>query len=465
MIRHGAVASIVSLTAIIIICSCPAERAVPVAMTGTGGRSSQIAAAGDSLDLGECIELAMRNNPRIESMRWKVEQAHALRDKAAGRRLPDLTGTGGYSIYSATERMAPPREPGYPLVYADEVLSWSVRASMPIFTGGRISNEIGALDLLEDSAKNSLEFSRGRIIYETTVAYYGILQHRMTINSLEFSRKAISENLEKTKALIEARKETRADMLKLEVRLADIIQRIEHEKGLLAVEKLSLSNLMGIEGERFTVRSAGGARPDEPIVGIAEALDSAYLRRADYLAAVKEIEAQKRRVSSARASYWPSVSLFASYTGNKAVGSYIEMPGASSVEDIARAGCMIEVPIFEGGRRGADLDSEKARLAVLEEGLRYLELQIRLEVESAIYQIESISKRLAAMEKAVEQAMESLRIEREKYELGKGRVADVLDAESTLLEMRTARYIAMTDYNVQLARLRFATGDNDVSDR
>ncbi len=472
MNRLGRTASKAVLVAFFLAFSClaaamnPAEMAaarMPV-KAGTGDRASQVSTAWDSLGLEQCIELAMRNNPRIGLMRWKVEEAHARKDRAMGMRLPRLIGTGSYSAYSDTERMVAPREPGYPVLYADEVLSWSVRASIPIFTGGRISNEIGAFELLEDSARNSLEFIRDIIIYEATAAYYGILKQRMTIESLEFSRKAIGEQLEKTRSLFEAEKAAMVDMLRLEVRLADIIQRIEHERGVLAVKKRSLANIMGLEGNDFDIRSAGEVRPDEPIAGIEEALGTAYMRRADYLAALKEIDAQKRRIGAARAAYWPVVSLFASYTGNKAIGSYIEMPGAAALEDIARAGCMIELPIFEGGRRGAELDIEKARLAALEDGLRDLELQIRLEVESTVYNLESISKRLAVMEKAVEQALESLRIEREKYELGKGTVADVLDAESALLDMRTARQIAIADYSIQLARLRFATGENDGSD-
>ena len=87
------------------------------------------------------------------------------------------------------------------------------------------------------------------------------------------------------------------------------------------------------------------------------------------------------------------------------------------------------------------------------------------EVESAGYHIASIRKRLAAIEKAVEQALESLRIEKEKYDLGKGTITDVLDAESALLKMRTNRYVAIADYNLQIARLRFATGEGNESDR
>ena len=419
----------------------------------------------DTLSLDDCLAISMKNNPRINYRGYKVEEAGAERDMAASQRWPDLRGSGSYSLYSSTERMIPPREPVYPMVYADQVVSWSIYARVPIFTGGRISNEVGAFDLLEDSARNLMEFTRMELVYEVTRVYYCILkQHRM-IESLDFSRRTLGEHLEKIKALKAMEKASRADMLRVEVRLADIIQRLELEKSVLAVLKRSLLNLMGLDQNDIAIRSVIDLSLVEPEVEIEGALQSAYMHRADYLAAQNELEAQARRVKASRAAYWPSVSLFASYSGKKALGSYIAVPGAADLEDIGRVGCILDFPIFEGGKRGSELDMEKAKLAGLENKLRGLELQIRLEVESAGYHIASTRKRLAAIGKAVEQALESLRIEKEKYDLGMGTITDVLDAESALLEMRTNRYVAITDYNLQIARLRFATGEGNESDR
>ena len=62
------------------------------------------------------------------------------------------------------------------------------------------------------------------------------------------------------------------------------------------------------------------------------------------------------------------------------------------------------------------------------------------------------------MEKAVEQARESLRIEREKYNLGKGAIVDVLDAQSAMLDSQTNYYRALADYNTAIAQFRLAVG-------
>jgi len=63
-----------------------------------------------------------------------------------------------------------------------------------------------------------------------------------------------------------------------------------------------------------------------------------------------------------------------------------------------------------------------------------------------------------ALDKAIEQARESLRIERQKYDLGMGSMTDVLDAQTALLQSETSTYRALADFRTALARLDLATG-------
>ena len=102
---------------------------------------------------------------------------------------------------------------------------------------------------------------------------------------------------------------------------------------------------------------------------------------------------------------------------------------------------------------------QRAELAAAQERLRKLELQIRLEVEMAVLNVTSSQERVFATEKAIEQAKESLRIERQKYDLGKGSISDVLDAQSALLDSQTNYYRALAAHNTSVAQWCLATGE------
>ena len=79
-------------------------------------------------------------------------------------------------------------------------------------------------------------------------------------------------------------------------------------------------------------------------------------------------------------------------------------------------------------------------------------------MESAVFNQRSTRKRILVTEKAIEQANESLRIEMEKYNLGKGSITNILDAQSALLDVQTNHYIALADYNISIAQLQLAQG-------
>jgi outer membrane protein TolC len=61
--------------------------------------------------------------------------------------------------------------------------------------------------------------------------------------------------------------------------------------------------------------------------------------------------------------------------------------------------------------------------------------------------------------KSIDQAKESLEVERLKYEQGKGAIVDVLDAQSALLEAQTTYYRALADHQTARAQLRLARGE------
>jgi outer membrane protein TolC len=132
---------------------------------------------------------------------------------------------------------------------------------------------------------------------------------------------------------------------------------------------------------------------------------------------------------------------------------------ADDFEDVGRVGVTVNIPLFEGGALRARVQKERARLYAAQQRLRKLELQIRLEVEMASLNVESARERVGVTRKSVAEAEESLRIEREKYDFGKGTIVDVLDAQAALLNAQTNYYRVLRDYNTARVELRLAMGD------
>ncbi len=186
------------------------------------------------------------------------------------------------------------------------------------------------------------------------------------------------------------------------------------------------------------------------------ALSTARENRGDYLAARSSLEAQAKNVDIAKSGHLPTLSLRGAYGGRWAVGP---TTGTGDEQgDVGSVGLIMEVPIFEGGQVDSDIREQKANLASAQERLRLLDLQVRLEVETALSNVESSGERAAAIRKSISQANESLRIEQLKYNLGKGAIVDVLDAQAALLESETTYYRVLAEYHTAVAQLKLAMG-------
>lgn len=413
------------------------------------------------LSLSGAISIALANNPDVAAIGYEVDAAQAQRDMAAAQVFPTLHVVGGYSNYLDDQRLLAARKSGESGVFTRNIFSGDIVVSIPLFTGGRITSEVRAAELLQKAAEHRLARSREELVFNVSSVYYGILASWHIVESLEFSQKTLEEHLRRVDDLIAGQKAAKVDRLRTEVRLADIRQNLVQARNVQAIQMRVLANLMGVEDQKQELEVNGKltSQLDASVSSAEEALARAMQHRSDYLAAKASLEAQAKAMDAARASYWPTISLQGSYGGRWAAEPSEHPLGTSTSEDVGRAGLVLDIPLFEGGRLGARVREQTAKLAAAQERLRRMRLQIRLEVETALLNVNSSRDRVSATEKAIEQAEESLRIEREKYDLGKGANIDVLDAQSALLEAQTSYYRALTDYNTSLAQLKLAIGE------
>jgi outer membrane protein TolC len=134
-------------------------------------------------------------------------------------------------------------------------------------------------------------------------------------------------------------------------------------------------------------------------------------------------------------------------------------PYPDSTLPVGSIGVVADYPIFDGGRIRSQISEQETKYASQQQQLRKLALQIRLDVETAIINVNSARERVYATKKAIEQSEESFRIEQEKYDLGKGSITDVLDSQSAMLVAQSTYYVSLADYNIAVAQLGMATGE------
>jgi len=413
-----------------------------------------------SFDLPQAIEIALANNPDIAAVSWDAEAAKAQNDLAFGEMLPSLRAVGGYAHNLDNQRLIAARENNEPGLFGRDIASGDLVLVMPLFTGARLINQVKAAKLLQIAATQRLVRTRKELIFNVSSVFFNILAQNMVVESLEFSRQTLQEHLKQVEALVTEQKAAKVDRLRTEVRLADVEQRLVREENVKVIYQRILMNLLGFKNPSVAISLRGNLAVTQKasIPDLETALSKAWSNRDDFLSAQSALEAQARNVDVARAGHWPTLSLLGSYGFRWSTGETLGPKNLDNPNDIGRIGVTIDIPLFEGGRVEARISDQRAKLASAQERFRKLDLQIRLELETALLNLNSSWERIEAIKKAIEQAQESYRIERQKYDLGKGAIVDVLDAQSALLDSQTNYDRALADYNIALAQLRLAIG-------
>ena len=413
------------------------------------------------LTLEQAVQVALEHNPDIASARWNADAAAAAGDTVRARRLPSLKLHGSYDVASEDQRLFPATANGDAGVFGSDLMAADAVLSLPLFTGGRLRSTVSAAELLRQAAEGGLAYTRETVVFNVTSLFYNMLAQREVIRSFESAVSATAEHRHSIEAQVEAQKAARVDLLRAEVRLAELKEKLTRERNTLTIQRWALAALLGTE--------TGGTAPDVggdllPVTmsscpAAADCLRMALAQRRDYQAALQQTQAQDESIKASRAGYFPTLSLQASY-GGRWIGNISDQPaGSDDSQDIGRIGLVAEIPLFEGGAIRAQVREQTARYHARQEQVRKLELLIRTEVEIARAEMASARERTEATAKAVEQARESFRIIREKYDLGKGVIVDVLDAQAALVLAETTYARALADLAVSDARRKLATGE------
>ncbi|MFO7534243.1 MAG: TolC family protein [Kiritimatiellia bacterium] len=414
----------------------------------------------EPLTLSRAIERALTGNPDALESEWRVDEAAGRAEQARSARLPVLKTRAAYDASTEDQRLFPATANGEAGVFGPDVWGAELVLSLPLYTGGRVTSEIKGTELLRLAAEGQLARTREGLIYNVTALFYGLLAQKEVIASVESAVQAMEEQRRSIAEQMDAQKAARVDLLRAEVRLAALREILSRERNGLTAQQRAFAAVLGWESPQ-SPEIAGELRALEApsCPDAAACLRQALARRVDYAAARHSVAAQERAVESTRAGYRPTVSLQAAYGERWMPDPAVRPAGADEAQDVGRIGLVAEWPLFEGGLTAARVREQTAKLNSARERVRKLELQVRYEVETALADITSARERVAILSQSVEQARESFRLIKEKYDLGKGTLTDVLDAQSAQVLQETAQARAFADLVLADARRKLAVGD------
>ncbi|MBF2097374.1 MAG: TolC family protein, partial [Gloeomargaritaceae cyanobacterium C42_A2020_066] len=166
-------------------------------------------------------------------------------------------------------------------------------------------------------------------------------------------------------------------------------------------------------------------------------------------------EAQKQQALSA---IRPTIGLFAQVDFLR----YLEDPGNFKEQGFGQGdqvGIQFSVTLFDGGAALAGARQADANVAIADLGFSNQRDQIRFQVETAFADLISNQANISTASLALEQANESLRLARLRFQAGVGTQTDVIQQENALTQAQGNLVDAVLGYNRALASLQRAVGN------
>jgi multidrug efflux system outer membrane protein len=388
--------------------------------------------ADDTLDALQAR--AMKANQDLKAAAARVAQARALSRQAQADRYPQVdAGFGPTRQRRSNAAMGLSQDAdNAPQTFWRAQLSASYEADL----FGRVA--AGAQAALADAQQSAALYESVRLAMQADVA-----QTYFQIRRLDAERSLYAQTIalrRQTLALVQQRYDagdiSELDLARAQTELSTAsAQALAIERQRAAAEH-ALAILLGEAPSSFSLSADPLGRVD---VAIPAGLPSSLLeRRPDISAAERAMAAANARVGAARAAFFPRLTLTGALGYESAHLSDLFEWSSRTFLLGPLAGAMLSLPIFDAGRRDAQLDQARA---VYEEDVaayRQTVLGAFREVEDALSGLRILGQETSVRDEAVRSAERAAELSRIQYREGSVAYLDVIDADRAVLQQRQA---------------------------
>ena len=407
------------------------------------------ASASEPWTLERALDYALAHNPDARLAEQRMAAAQAGLEQANSAFWPRLQFQSSYTrtdnpmmvFGSILNQRA--YNPSLNFNDVPDVDNLNVRGlvTVPLYAGGRNKAGHDSAKANREAAKQTSEAVRNALGFEVVRAFQTVLKTRQFIRATDAAVNSFESNLTVAKKRLDGGTLLKSDMLDIEVRLAQAREDLVRARNANTLAERALRNLLGIEAGEFTVADAA------PMVSAPEGAD--FSRRPELAAASERERAAKAQVRGAKSGYQPRVSAFGSVDHDN---GWVTGGDGSSYN----AGVMLQWDLWDGLSTRAKAREANANLESTREEQRKLRLALDFETEQARLDFKAANERLTVTEKAIEQAEESAKLTRGRFEQGLALSTQLIDSETALVAARVRRAEAESDQRIAIVALRKA---------
>ena len=418
------------------------------------------------LDLETCVAVAIENNLTLKRTELNQQITEATLLESQGRRLPSLTAgaSSGYrwgrSINPVTN-LFETRRIGNINLFGN--------TGAPIFQGMRINNSVAQAKTNLESGMYTLEATRNDITLNVINLFIDVVFNREQVKIAENQLKTTTEQLGRTKKLVEAGSLPLSDQLDLQSQNATNELNLINAKNGLRAAKLSLAQAMQIPfTESFDVIEPEYEVSQAAMTGEtpAEIFEVAVQLMPQIKAASADVKSAEYGVKIAKGAFYPTldagISAFSNYVDQAFVpGSTEIIPFPTQVENnFSQSGTLnLSIPIFTRFSNKANLQRARVQQQLAEVSELEAKNKLRQDIETAYNSAFSAEQSYQASLIRVKSLEETFRIAQQRFDLGAINSVDFQVAQNNLFNAQADLLNAKYTYIFRIKVLDFYLGN------
>lgn len=410
----------------------------------------QSAFAGETvaLNLDDAMLRAFQSNPTVSIAQYELDSARASYNAARQSRGISIsanhtTQRGGYDD-------AHEAAPGLWTKGIGNNHANSLTASLPIFTGGKLSGTIKQAKANYQYNEVGVQRTYNEMRSTVTDGYFKMLQADNMQKLSAESVTRLEDHLKNVQAQYDVGVVAKVDVLRSQVELANAKQTLIQAENSYQVAEANMNKIVGLpmdttlKLDNLLVYNAYDQNMDDCLAYAAE-------HRPELMQAKYGVDAAKGALMVARSGHMPQVAASATQQWSDS-----NWPGDEDGK--WGVGVNVSLNVFDTGVTLSKIHGAEADLKKAEETYRDTVNAVNLDVRSNYLGLREAEKRISTTKLAVEQADEDYRIAQLRYMSGVGTNTDVLDAQVALTQAKTNYTQALYDYNTSKTALETSIG-------
>lgn len=424
---------------------------------------TQIAQA-ETLNLRQCVTLALSQNPSLMASASRIEQAQAAIDRAQQSYFPKVS-----TSITASRSNDPLSVFGMKLMQQSVVqddfmvqrlnnpgdysnVNTRIQAEMPLYTGGQLDAYVRQAQSYLAAAQSGDVAARQQLMFMVFQAYEGVSTAQAFVDVAEQGVKAASSFVKTAENLMAQGVLVKSEVLTAKVHLANVQVQLEQAMNQHSVALEQLKVLMGLPLDRALQVNSAVAMAD-PVLDVQQAKEKALANNPQLRALRMQTESSGAAVDAAKAAYLPTIGLMARQDWN-------DNNVALNHSNYTIAGVM-NWTLTDFGVTRASVDMAKSSQSELQATVKQQEQELVFKVSEAYKRLHEATNRTQSLVINVEQADEAERLVRQRHEGGVATMTEVLVAETQLLKAKADLIAARHDTNTQRGMVRLLLGDLD----